>query len=161
MFQVEGLCGNMNGRLDDDYTASSGITTPLGPFVSSWKVNPCGGEDSLSQTVKPCTIKSNNAEVAHDLCKWIGDELVFGECRDAIDWRRFRKSCEYDMCARESPDDNTPLCLMVVAMAHACKDVGITVDWQSQAELRDFCACESYNKYYDNMQLTSISKSLY
>jgi hypothetical protein len=50
-----------------------------------------------------------------------------------------RIMCEYDMCAREDPSDNTPLCTMVSALAAACEKADIIVDWQADSALRELC----------------------
>ena len=77
--------------------------------------------------------------MAQNMCQWVAHTEIFAECRSKMEWMYFRKQCQYDMCARENNADNTPMCIWVAAMARACKEIDVIVDWQANTELLLLC----------------------
>ena len=126
----------MNGNTDDDYTTSGGIVASVHPFASSWMSATCPQQPYYGP-LQPCTFADNT--VAKELCQYVGGDL-FDKCTGVIEWRRLRTICEYDMCAREDPADNCPLCNALSALAYECHAAGVNVDWQTNAKLRGLCS---------------------
>ena len=84
--------------------------------------------------------RAQTSPAAADACQFVGQPAIFGECLERLgDWNHFQRHCVYDMCARENTADDTPMCIWVLALARACKEVGVIVDWQSSTELLQRC----------------------
>ena len=130
----------MNGQADDDFTSYNGMLEPLSSYGMSWKVKPCTAKETAPENCKPCSINSAAAAKAEDLCNWVGKRDVFGDCLDILEWKHYRTMCVYDMCAEKDQSNNTPLCVMLAALAQDCKDAGSPVDWQNDATLKNLCA---------------------
>ena len=138
--QVRGMCGNMNGQLDDDFTAKNGIIQSLTSFAQSWKHTPCISPEPTMVSIQPCNMNSWNKNEAEEKCEFVGDRVVFGDCVDAVDIKPFRKNCVYDMCAREDGLNYTPLCLWLGALSHHCRLAGVEVIWHTHTSLQTICA---------------------
>lgn len=69
------------------------------------------------------------AAQAHEMCSYVGAVDIFSECVTAMEWDHFYTWCMYDMCSRMEATDNTPLCIVMAAMAKECAANGIYVDW--------------------------------
>ena len=74
VLQVQGLCGNMNGNQEDDYTMAAGISSTLHDFAKSWMGANCPSID-YKGPLQPCMFSDSQA--AKDLCHHVGGELCF------------------------------------------------------------------------------------
>jgi hypothetical protein len=69
----------------------------------------------------------------------VGEAEIFEKCRGVLDWRAFRKNCEYDMCSRSDAKDNTAMCTWVSALTFACQKQGVQIKWYENKELMQIC----------------------
>ena len=69
------------------------------------------------------------SEEAKLKCSSLGNATIFGECLEMLEWNHFRTWCEYDMCARGVLTDDTPMCIMLAALAKECSSHGVMVSW--------------------------------
>ena len=61
--QIQGMCGNNDGDINNEWTMASGISTAiLSDFGDSYDNN-CGQLSGFSQNNHPCTIRNNNEGV--------------------------------------------------------------------------------------------------
>lgn len=97
----------------------------------------------MSLEYKPCKTRSQFNDAAVEMCGWVGHEEIFAKCRGVLDWRAFRKHCEYDMCSRSDAQDHTPMCTWVSALTTACQQQGVTVRWYENTDLMRICSGES------------------
>ena len=140
IFQVRGMCGNMNGMADDDFTAANGIIQGQLAFASYWKHTPCTAQEPSVPVIQPCQLNGFNKDAAQNICEWVGHADIFGECAVAFNMQPFKKNCIYDMCARDDSSDNGPVCLWLAALSHECRQKGIEVTWHTRPELQSLCA---------------------
>ena len=54
--QVEGLCGNYNGKSSDDFGAETSIASSLVDQASAWKTVPSCPEPSMQLSTDPCAV---------------------------------------------------------------------------------------------------------
>lgn len=85
---------------------------------------------------------------------------VFGECQQRMgEWVHYQRRCEYDMCARADPADNTPVCVWVLALSRACKEIGVIVDWMSDPTLS--ATCQGKWIVNENVVVSTVNLSFY
>ncbi|KAK2146714.1 hypothetical protein LSH36_586g01002 [Paralvinella palmiformis] len=121
MSKVQGLCGNMDGDVTNDWTSKSGMQEQLWEFGTSYALCQTSTTDTApNQNLKPCSIFTQVADEAKLKCSYIGNSTIFGECAEMLEWSHYRSWCEYDMCARGVLSDDTPMCIMMAAMAKEC-----------------------------------------
>lgn len=151
-----GMCGNFNGKKEDDLTTPSGtIAGSIPELGKSWRV-PGLPEEALCHDECPGQCKSCegaswltnlNAKVS---CK-IVTLLTKGplhHCKSVIDPNVFYENCLYDYCIGK--DVSNFLCQTAQIYTDACQQAGIRVyDW------RGFLNCRKYHrkKQCDNKML--------
>jgi len=55
--QVEGLCGNYNGRSSDDFGAETSLASSLAEQASVWKTMPSCPEPDTQSSKDPCQVR--------------------------------------------------------------------------------------------------------
>ena len=134
MQQVEGLCGNYDGDKNNDFGTSSGILSQsVAPFAESWADESCNDDNAKGSSTSPCNIYAQLLSNAENKCAHVGGSLpLFAECKAVMsvgEFNRFRESCVHDMCANSASSSIKPVCVWVAALARACKENGVIVDW--------------------------------
>ena len=110
-------------------------------FGDSWVYGDCGNTPPGNSQDNPCSIRNiANSNAATAMCENVGRPDIFGACRDIVGYQKYQDNCKYDMCARQNVNDNTPACIWIVAMARACKEYGIIVNWMADASLAEACS---------------------
>lgn len=120
--RVEGLCGNYNGDVADDFTSpSKGVETNALIFGHSWRLDDsCMSEDYSLFFVHYCSVEFVFFSVYFpqaptepvDSCKLIPQRQawsqkkcsilkssVFGPCHSAVPFESFYKRCIFDACS--------------------------------------------------------------
>lgn len=149
--KLEGLCGDCNYDTSNDNISPSGEQiSDSADFVASWKLtNACSSEDDFLcntcvdlQTTTPSLPENNTCA---DKCDILNDE-IFDSCRQVVDFAPYVESCIFDACS------GTKSCYSVAAVADACREMGICIDWRSKstddcevecADERVYSHCES------------------
>ena len=54
--KVEGLCGNYNGKSNDDFGAETSLSSSLVDLASAWKTIPSCPEPDMQLTTDPCEV---------------------------------------------------------------------------------------------------------
>ncbi|XP_076157955.1 alpha-tectorin-like [Alosa pseudoharengus] len=127
-----GLCGNFNGKTDDEFQLPDGkITKDVTAFGSSWKVglpgvvceNGCEGDNC------PKCPASERPKIESE-CSIITDPKgPFAACHDVIDPASYYRDCVYDVCVAEGIQ---MLCHSINAYVIDCQDVGVKVlNWRT------------------------------
>ena len=60
--QVEGLCGNYNGKSNDDFGAETSIASSLVDEASAWKTVSSCPEPSMQLSTEPCAVSFSKYE---------------------------------------------------------------------------------------------------
>ncbi|XP_015232371.1 PREDICTED: IgGFc-binding protein [Cyprinodon variegatus] len=133
MGAVCGLCGNYNGKLQDDLTPKDG-NKPVKPedFGSSWRVAEIPGCVEGCKGVCPnCDITQKAKYEKKEFCGIIGDpEGPFRECHAKVDPGDYLKDCVYDVCLYKGRKD--VLCQAITSYTSACQGAGAKVySWRT------------------------------
>nr|XP_054596325.1 IgGFc-binding protein [Nothobranchius furzeri] len=146
MSAVCGLCGNYNGRSQDDLTPKDG-NKPVNPtdFGSSWRVAEIPGCVEGCKGVCPdCDITEKVQYEKNDFCGMIRDPKgPFRECHAKVDPAGFFEDCVYDVCLYKGLKD--VLCQAVTSYTSACQEVGANVySWRTNQFCDVRCPANSH-----------------
>uniref|UniRef100_A0A3B3TRJ8 Fc gamma binding protein n=1 Tax=Poecilia latipinna TaxID=48699 RepID=A0A3B3TRJ8_9TELE len=133
MGAVCGLCGNYNGKPEDDLTPKDG-NTPVKPadFGTSWRVAEIPGCVEGCKGVCPtCDITDKIQYEKKDFCGIIRDpDGPFRECHSKVDPADYFEDCVYDVCLYKGRKD--VLCQAITSYTSACQEVGAKVhSWRT------------------------------
>ncbi|KAI4873588.1 hypothetical protein NFI96_003512 [Prochilodus magdalenae] len=149
MSAVCGLCGNYNGKPEDDLTlrgANSSSTQP-DEFGASWKIADISGyaQGCADNCTDSCNVTQSKTYESMDYCGLIFDPTgPFMECQPLLDPAGFFDACVLDVCAYGGRRDI--LCQAISAYMSACQDVGARVySWRTA----QFCGvqCPVHSHY--------------
>ncbi|XP_041840432.1 zonadhesin, like [Melanotaenia boesemani] len=146
--QMCGLCGDYDGKPDNDFTRPDGtLVGNVNDFGNSWQTEKDEDESCNSGTNPDPDCDPNlEAEVVKpDKCGKIKDPAgPFRECISVVDPTPFFQSCVYDMC--QLGGQQQVLCDQLQAYTDACQRAGATVhQWRTP----EFCplACPPNSSY--------------
>ncbi len=133
---VCGICGNFNGRPEDDFLTPSGALAPsVDQFGAEWVVDDdvsdshdCGFPESPGY----CQDESTNL-ISQGLCEIIrGSQGPFSFCHGSVDPQAYFNNCVFDVCISENSND--VLCHSVQAYMSACQSANAVVyPWRENA----------------------------
>lgn len=136
--QLNGLCGNYNGRSADDMTTPSGdVEQEPYAFASSWRTEASCQDfgDGGAPVQGSCDRNRHRRAWAERSCRVISHSPMFQRCRDEIGsetTQRYHEWCQEDSCACDSGGDCECLCTAISAFSDQCSRAGIAVRWRSQ-----------------------------
>ncbi|XP_057711322.1 zonadhesin, like isoform X4 [Corythoichthys intestinalis] len=139
--QMCGLCGDLDGNPDNDFTKPDGVLVPnVNDFANSWQTEE-DEDDSCSAGTGPepdCDPKLEAEVVKPDKCGKLNDTAgPFRECVSVVNPAPFFQSCVYDMCRFNGQQQ--VLCDQLQAYTEACNSAGVKVhQWRSP----NFCPLE-------------------
>lgn len=137
---VCGLCGNYNGKPQDDMSTPSGQAAPdVATLGKSWRVALVPGCSSVCQGAQCQACSDSQREVyrGQKYCGIIADKRgPFRECRSHVDPAGFLEDCMYDACHYRG--HHISICEAVAAYVAACQNLGVTVhSWRSDSFCRE------------------------
>ncbi|XP_038668944.1 IgGFc-binding protein-like [Scyliorhinus canicula] len=143
---VCGLCGNFDGKRDNDLTTKDGKSTnnPT-TFGKSWQVDSTPGCSHDCRGKCPqCDIVAKRRYESSEFCGKIKDDKgPFRDCLSHVDPKEYFNDCLFDSCLYEG--HRTVVCEAVAAYAAACQDAGITINqWRSKSFCPMLCPANSH-----------------
>ncbi|NXH74699.1 FCGBP protein, partial [Hydrobates tethys] len=142
-----GLCGNYNGKADDEMMTKDGqVTSNPDTFGNSWKVADIPG--CVEQSKVECPAMA--AALRHQEVSKMGCGIIqqadgpFVACHAHVDAVKYFQNCVRDFCL--FPDREDAICPIIARYAAACQDAGVTVGrWRTD----DFCSisCPANSHY--------------
>uniref|UniRef100_W5M7M8 IgGFc-binding protein-like n=1 Tax=Lepisosteus oculatus TaxID=7918 RepID=W5M7M8_LEPOC len=145
-----GLCGNFNGRQDDDFATPSGSQAPDAVALGrSWRASGAAGDglcwDDCNGQCRRCEhsfIKRWEGELFCGLLTRIVDG-PFRLCHSVIDPKIYLDNCVFDVCMADGYHHY--LCRVLEVYAEVCQRAGIVVyDWRTLAKCPARCPENSH-----------------
>lgn len=138
---VCGLCGNYNGKAQDDLTMRNGQTASDGAKLGeSWQVALVPGCSSVCQGAwcQACSDSQRKAYAAQKHCGIIADKAgPFRDCFKHVDPAPYLENCVYDACHYHGHHGS--VCDAVGVYASACQSAGVTIySWRRADFCREF-----------------------
>ncbi|NWY07779.1 MUC2 protein, partial [Nothoprocta ornata] len=127
--KVCGLCGNFDGKSNNDFTTRSGLQeTSTLEFGNSWKQSyTC---PDVTEEILPCSVKPHRKSWAEKECYLIRSP-VFEICHSKVDPTPFYEACVHDACSCDSGGDCECFCSAVAAYAQECIKAKACVFWRT------------------------------
>ncbi|XP_072283431.1 IgGFc-binding protein-like [Pyxicephalus adspersus] len=142
-----GLCGNYNGRTEDDGPGSSDIVE----FGNKWKAPGVTGDKcgECGSTAKPCSLCPEEKKKVFSQNIYCGiitnPSGPFAKCHSLVNPTSYVDECLSDLC-QTNGEDSDVLCYSVYAYADACRQAGVKdIVWRTDS----FCPmnCGPHSKY--------------
>ncbi|XP_061452965.1 IgGFc-binding protein-like [Rhineura floridana] len=162
--QTRGLCGNYNGRKDDDFLLPDGRTTSdAAAFGAAWKVrNPravgsCS--DGCSGNSCPvCEEKKKDVFKQRNYCGILtASDGPFSACHSTVDPNVYFSNCMYDLCLGNG--DSRALCQNIQSYASVCQEAGVSVKpWRSPSFCPLSCPANSHYEICTTLCSTTCAK---
>uniref|UniRef100_A0A8C5RTL4 VWFD domain-containing protein n=1 Tax=Laticauda laticaudata TaxID=8630 RepID=A0A8C5RTL4_LATLA len=130
--QTCGLCGNFNGKVEDDMMQQSGMpTTNPGELGRSWKIRDIPG--CLEKEEQSC-VDMVHLEYMQRTSKECGLLLdvhgPFKSCHSKVPPESYFKNCVFDYCSNKG--NKNIICHVISSYAAACQTLGIQISkWRS------------------------------
>ncbi|XP_049585555.1 IgGFc-binding protein isoform X2 [Syngnathus scovelli] len=142
-----GLCGNYNGKPDDDLLQPDGTQAKhINAFGHSWKVG--GNSGCTSDCPDNKCPKCEPAQILRyqqgRYCGIIADKSgPFSECHSKIEHSGFLEDCVFDLCMYQG--HASALCNSLSAFSTSCQEAGATVEtWRTQEFCPPLCGPNSH-----------------
>uniref|UniRef100_K7FKH3 Fc fragment of IgG binding protein n=1 Tax=Pelodiscus sinensis TaxID=13735 RepID=K7FKH3_PELSI len=147
--QTCGLCGNYNGRQDDEFLLpDSNLAPNMAAFGSAWKVPVPGAacEDGCSRNSCPvCEERKKDVFKQRHYCGVLTDPNgPFAACHGTVSPSMYFNNCLYDVCLANG--DSPVLCQSIHSYVTACQEAGASIQpWRSAS----FCPlrCPAHSHY--------------
>lgn len=138
---VCGLCGNYNGKAQDDLTMPNGQDANNGAKLGeSWQVALVPGCSSVCQGAwcQACSGSQSKEYQAQKYCGIIADKAgAFRDCHSHVDPAPYLEDCVYDACHYHGHHGS--VCDAVGVYVSACQSLGITIhSWRTDTFCREF-----------------------
>ncbi|XP_039618079.1 mucin-19-like [Polypterus senegalus] len=147
---INGLCGNVNGIVTDEFTACSGIMeSTADAFAKSWATN----AECKPPSPTPC-IRSDNEKYANEKCALLKDPNgVFAKCHSHVSYDSYIKDCIASTCNCENV--NECLCTALENYAKECSRKGLRMTgWRG-----DQCVPECPNNQKFSYKIVSCNST--
>uniref|UniRef100_A0A3B4EIB1 VWFD domain-containing protein n=1 Tax=Pygocentrus nattereri TaxID=42514 RepID=A0A3B4EIB1_PYGNA len=147
MGAVCGLCGNYNGKPEDDLTLRGTNYSSSRPdeFGASWKINGVTGfVQGCGDNCTDCDVTQRKSYESAEYCGVIRDPNgPFLECQPLLDPAGFFEACISDVCVYSGRRDI--LCQAISAYISACQDIGARVySWRTTQFCGVHCPLHSH-----------------
>lgn len=138
---VCGLCGNYNGKAQDDLTMRNGQKASNGAMLGeSWQVALVPGCSSACKgpQCQACSNSQTKKYQDQKYCGIIADKAgPFKDCHKHVDPAPYLEDCVYDACQYHG--HHGPICDAVETYASVCQSQGVTIQsWRRDNFCREF-----------------------
>ncbi|KAF7665729.1 hypothetical protein LDENG_00132510 [Lucifuga dentata] len=144
---VCGLCGNYNGKHQDDLTMQNGQVAPdVAKLGESWHVALVPGCSSACQGAwcQACSDSQKKVYAAQKYCGIIVDKAgPFRDCHSRVDPAPYMEDCVYDACHYQGHHGS--VCDAIGVYVSACQSQGITIrSWRTDNFCPTVCPVNSH-----------------
>ncbi|XP_010003369.1 PREDICTED: IgGFc-binding protein-like, partial [Chaetura pelagica] len=141
-----GLCGNFNGKADDEMKTRNGrVTSHPDTLGRSWRVTTPPGCLELSKVECPTMAAAQRQQEASEMgCGIILEEDgPFGACHIHVDPKSYFQSCLHDLCL--FPEQEDMICPIIARYVAACQAEGVSVGtWRTEKFCSVLCPTNSH-----------------
>uniref|UniRef100_A0ABM5ESE3 IgGFc-binding protein-like n=1 Tax=Pogona vitticeps TaxID=103695 RepID=A0ABM5ESE3_9SAUR len=135
--QMQGLCGNYNGRKDDEFLLPDGkMASDVAAFGAAWKVPVPGADGSCSDgcSGSNCPVCEERKEEVFKQRNYCGILMAsdgpFRSCHGKVDPSMYFNDCIYDLCLGNG--DSQALCQSIENYVSACQEAQVPVQpWRT------------------------------
>uniref|UniRef100_A0A8C3FY59 VWFD domain-containing protein n=1 Tax=Chrysemys picta bellii TaxID=8478 RepID=A0A8C3FY59_CHRPI len=160
--QMCGLCGNYNGRRDDEFLLPNGRAAPnVVAFGSAWKVPIPGAacEDGCAGNNCPvCEERKKDVFKQRNYCGLLtAPDGPFAACHSTVSPTVYFNNCLYDLCLGNG--DSQVLCQSIHSYVTACQDAGAPVQpWRSTSFCPLRCPANSHYEVCADLCTTTCAR---
>ncbi|KAM9114696.1 IgGFc-binding protein [Pangshura tecta] len=160
--QTCGLCGNYNGRRDDDFLLPDGRAAPnVGAFGSAWKVPIPGAacEDGCTGNSCPvCEERKKDIFKQRNYCGLLtAPDGPFAACHSTVSPTVYFNNCLYDLCLGNG--DSQVLCQSIHSYVTACQEARVTIQpWRSTCFCPLRCPANSHYELCADLCTTTCAR---
>ncbi|KAJ7304150.1 hypothetical protein JRQ81_011679 [Phrynocephalus forsythii] len=162
--QMQGLCGNYNGRKDDEFLLPDGNkASNVNTFGAAWKVPVPGADDSCSDgcsgsNCPVCEERKKEVFKQRNYCGILmASDGPFRGCHSKVDPTVYFNDCIYDLCLGNG--EIPVLCQSIQSYVSACQDAGGSVEpWRSPSFCPLSCPANSHYEICANLCSTSCAR---
>lgn len=162
--QMEGLCGNYNGRKDDEFLLPDGkVASDVNTFGAAWKVPVPGAVGSCSDgcSGSDCPVCEDGKKEVFKQRNYCGiltaSDGPFRGCHGKVDSSVYFNNCIYDLCLGNG--DSPVLCQSIQSYVSACQDAGGSVEpWRSPSFCPLSCPANSHYEVCADLCSTSCGR---
>ncbi|XP_073179617.1 IgGFc-binding protein-like [Lepidochelys kempii] len=160
--QTCGLCGNYNGRRDDEFLLPDGRAAPnMAAFGSAWKV-PIPGvacEDACTENSCPvCEERKKDVFKQRNYCGLLtAPDGPFVACHGTVSPSVYFNNCLYDVCLGNG--DSQVLCQSIHSYVTACQEAGAPIQpWRSASFCPLRCPANSHYEACADLCTTTCAR---
>ncbi|XP_053255665.1 IgGFc-binding protein-like [Podarcis raffonei] len=162
--RMQGLCGNYNGKKEDEFLLPNGIiTSDIAKFGASWKVRVSGADRSCSDgcsgnSCPVCEERKKDVFKQRNYCGILtAPDGPFSACHGKVDPGVYFSNCIYDVCLGNG--DSQVLCNSIQSYVSVCQEAGVSVKpWRSPSFCPLRCPANSHYEICSNLCSTSCTK---
>ncbi|CAM5124515.1 unnamed protein product [Natator depressus] len=146
--QTCGLCGNYNGREDEEFLLPNGRTAPdVAAFGSAWEVEIPGAsctDRCAGNSCPVCEEKKKDVFKGRNYCGLLTDPNgPFVACHGAVSPSVYQSNCLYDVCLGNG--DSQVLCQSIHSYVTACQEAKVTIQpWRNASFCPLTCPTNSH-----------------
>ncbi|XP_039369198.1 IgGFc-binding protein-like [Mauremys reevesii] len=160
--QTCGLCGNYNGRRDDEFLLPDGRAAPnVAAFGSAWKVpipgvacaDGCTGDNCLV-----CEERKKDIFKQRNYCGLLtAPDGPFAACHGTVSPTVYFNNCLYDLCLGNG--DSQVLCQSIHSYVTACQEARVTIQpWRSASFCPLPCPANSHYELCADLCTTTCAR---
>lgn len=155
-----GLCGNNNGKSEDDFLFPDGRPAPNAiAFGSAWKMPTMACEESCSEDDCPvCTEEKKKVFQKPNYCGILTDPHgPFSSCFNTVSPTLYLDACIRDLCLTKAKTD--VLCRSIQSYMSSCQAAGVTIEaWRKPSFCFPRCPANSTYSLCSNLCTNSCAK---
>ncbi|XP_074979118.1 IgGFc-binding protein-like [Caretta caretta] len=159
--QTCGLCGNYNGREDEEFLLPNGRTAPdEAAFGSAWEVEIPGAsctDRCAGNSCPVCEEKKKDVFRGRNYCGLLTDpDSPFAACHGVVSPSVYQSNCLYDVCLGNG--DSQVLCQSIHSYVTACQEAGAPIQpWRSASFCPVSCPANSHYEVCADLCTTTCS----
>ncbi|XP_075697037.1 IgGFc-binding protein-like [Rhinoderma darwinii] len=144
---VNGLCGNNNGNLNDDFNIKDGVKAKSPEeFGKHWKVEEVEGCEDICSDCPKCNEAEKKPYKSDQYCGLLTkSEGPLSQCHDVIDPTPFFDDCVFDACAYKG--HQSVVCASIASYVSECQSNGSLIkEWRTPSFCELTCPPNSHYK---------------